>query len=383
MVLRFALMGVIPMRYKTLGNTKVKISAIGQGTSGYLPQGKEQEVNQIRALDLGIGLGMTFIDTAESYGEGYAEKLIGKVIKGIRGKVFIATKFSPEHNSYSDVRKSCEASLKRLKTDYIDLYQLYWSNPRILISETMGTLEKLKKEGKIRFIGVSNLSVNGLREVQAVIAKGGIKSLQTEYNLFDRTIEKTVLPYCEKQKITTIAYSPLDQGLIADGDKRIKVLKNIADRYDKTVAQIVLKWLIHHSSVIAIPKAIELAHVRQNALCADFVLSDEDYEKINKVFTPTYALVPPDKIRVIKGGQDNRQVYKTLEEAIENKLGFVPSPAELAEDIRMGEILKPVKVVKIVDWEGKYDYDLVEGRVRYWAMVIAGEKTIPILIRGG
>ena len=98
MVLRFALMGVIPMRYKTLGNTKVKISAIGQGTSGYLPQGKEQEVNQIRALDLGIGLGMTFIDTAESYGEGYAEKLIGKVIKGIRGKVFIATKFSPEHN---------------------------------------------------------------------------------------------------------------------------------------------------------------------------------------------------------------------------------------------------------------------------------------------
>ena len=241
----------------------------------------------------------------------------------------------------------------------------------------------MSKTGKSGLLEISNLSIRELKEAQEAMSKERIVSLQVEYNLFDRTIENDILPYCENNGITTIAYSPLNQGLVANGNEKIKVLERIAKKYGKTTAQIVLNWLVHHPSVVAIPKAINNMHIIQNAFCTDFTLADEDYEEINKTFVSKYALVPTDKIRIILGGQNNRQVYQTIKEAIENKLGFVPSPVDLAQDIKMGEILKPVRVVKGIDKIGKYDYDLVEGRVRYWAWVIAhnGEEPIPVLIR--
>ncbi len=374
------------MKYKDLGKKHTKIPAIGQGCmgiGGYLSKDSLQDDNQIKALRLGIELGMTFIDTAEGYGKGHSEEIVGRAMKGIRDRVFIATKVSPEHLSYDALLRSAEGSLRTLKTDYIDLYQVHWPNPKVLINETMRAMERLLREGKIRYIGVSNFSLRELKETQAAISEVEIVSVQVEYNFFDRTIEDSILPYCESEGITTIAYSPLDQGKIASGEERIKRLKMIAGKYNRTMAQVALNWLISHPSVIAIPKATNPDHIKENAFSADFELSDEDFRDISKIFAQECVYVPTDRIRVIIGGQGNRQVYQTVEEAIENKLGFVPSPVDLAQDICKGEVLKPVRVTRSADKTGKYDYDLIEGRIRYWAWAIAysGEKSIPVYIR--
>ena len=369
------------MKHKKLGKKDVRIPAIGQGSmgiGGYLSRDSLQDGNQIEALRLGIELGMTFVDTAEAYGSGHTEELVGKAIEGIRNKVFIATKFSPEHNSYDDVLKSAEGSLRRLNTDYIDLYQVHWPNPKIPIAETMRAMERLVKEGKTRYVGVSNFSLKELKEGQAAISEEEIVSLQVEYNLFDRTIENNVLPYCESESIITIASSPLDQGQIASGDKRVRVLQMIANKCDRTMAQVALNWLVSHPSVIAIPKATNPDHIRENASAVDFRLSDEDFREISNIFAQQCVYVPVDRIRVIVGGQGNRKVYQSVEEAIENKLEFVPSPVDLAQDIRGKEVLKPVRVIRSTDKTGKYDYDLIEGRIRYWAWVIAHDGKVPI-----
>ncbi len=374
------------MKYKNLGKTKTKVPAIGQGTmgiGGYLARDARQDEAQLKALKLGIEFGMSLIDTAETYGEGHSEELVGEAIRGMRDKVFIATKFAPEHNGYDEVLKAAEGSLRRLQTDYIDLYQLHWPTPRVPLSETMRALEQLRRDGKIRYAGLGNLSLKELKAAKIALPPGAVVSVQVEYNLFDRTIENNILPYCQGQGLTAIAYSPLDQGKVASGDSRIRVLQQIADKYRKTMSQIALNWLVSHDAVIAIPKAIQPDHVRQNAGATDFELSIEDFEKINRVFTQEFIYVPTSRINVIPGGQGNRQVYRTLEEALENRLGFVPGPAELAQDIRNGDVLKPVRVRQSADTTGRYDYDLIEGRVRYWAWVIAhnGQKPIPVFIR--
>lgn len=374
------------MKYKILGKTRSRIPAIGQGCmgiGGYLSQDSRHDDNHIRALKLGIELGMTFLDTAEGYGAGHSEELVGRAIQEIRDKVFIATKFSPEHNSYEDVLNSAEQSLRRLGTDYIDLYQLHWPTPKVPLSETIRAMKQLLIEGKIRYAGGGNLSLKELKEARVAMMAEEIVSVQVEYNLFDRTIENSILPYCQSEGMTAIAYSPLDQGKIASGDNRIRVLREIANKYNRTMAQVALNWLISHPSVIVIPKATNPQHIKENASSADFELSDEDFKKISEVFAQKCVYVPTDRIRVIVGGQGNRKVYQTVEEALENKLGFVPSPAELAQDIRDGEAFKPVRVINSTDKKGSYDFDLTEGRIRYWAWVIAhnSEKPIPVYIR--
>jgi len=374
------------MKYKTLGKTAQEVASIGQGCmgiGGYLSKDSHQDDNQVRVLRHGIELEMTFLDTAEAYGNGHSEEIVGRAVEGIRDKVFIATKVSPEHLSYDGLLRSAEGSLRRLKTDYIDLYQVHWLNPKIPISETMRAMKRLLKEGKIRYVGVTNFSLTESKEAQAALYEDEIVSVQVEYNLFDRIIEDSILPYCERESITTIAYSPLDQGKIASGDKRIKALQMIANRYNMTMAQVALNWLISHPSVIAIPKSTNPEHIEENAAAADFELSDEDLKEISEIFAQECMYVPVDRIRVIMDGQGTRQVYQTVEEAIENKLGFVPSPRDLAHDIQKGEILKPVRVIRSTDKTGKYDYDLIEGRMRYWVWVIAhnGEKPIPVYIR--
>ncbi|MHC4174966.1 MAG: aldo/keto reductase [Planctomycetota bacterium] len=373
------------MKYKELGKKHTEIPAIGQGCmgiGGYLSRDSHQDDNQAKALRLGIELEMNFIDTAEAYGDGHSEELVGRVIDGIRDKVFIASKVSPEHLSYEDLLLAAENSLHRLKTDYIDLYQVHWPNPKVPIDETMRAMEQLVREGKVRYVGMSNFSLRQLKAAQAALSENEIVSVQVEYSLFERNIENSILPYCESEDITTIAYSPLNQGQIAGDDKKTQALEMIANRYNRSMAQVALNWLISHPCVIAIPKAANPIHIRENASSADFELSDEDFKEISRVFTQECIYAPTDRIRVIIGGRGDRQVYQTVDEALENKLGFVPSPLDLAQDICKGEILKPVKVTQSTDESGKHDYDLIEGRIRYWAWVIAhkGEKTIPVYV---
>ncbi len=353
------------------------------GIGGYLSTDTTTDAACLRSLKLGIDLGMTFIDTAEGYGGGHSEELVGQAVRGIRDKVFIATKVSPENLPYDLVINAAEGSLRRLNTDYIDLYQIHWPNPAIPVSETMKAIERLIFDGKIRHIGVSNFSIREVKEASEALVSHVINSIQVEYNLFDRSIEEHILPYCEQKNITTIAYSPLDQGRVGSGDDKKIELQSIADKYNKTTAQIILNWLVSHPTVIVIPKASSEKHIRENAGSADFRISDEDFKRINHLFASKYIFVPVDRIKVSTEGEGKRKVYQTVEDALNNPFGFVPSPADLAQSLKHGDFLKPVRLIPTTDTSSKYDYDLIEGRIRYWAWVIAndGKTPIPAYIR--
>jgi diketogulonate reductase-like aldo/keto reductase len=348
------------------------------GVGGELSSDRTRDTAQIDALRMGIDLGMTFIDTAEVYGNGHSEELVGQAVRGIREKVFIATKFSPENNGYENVLRAAEGSLRRLGTAVIDLYQVHWPNPAIPIGETMRALEKLVHDGKVRHVGVSNFSVSEMKAAMSALSGLQLDSNQVEYNLFDRFIESHVLPYCTANEISIVAYSPLDKGRMAAGNR---LLTEMGRRYGKTPAQIVLNWLIHEQGVIVIPKATNIGHLRENAAAADFELDADDVRSIGEAYRSDPLLLPVDEINVSLHGEGSRRVYQDLEQALRNDLNFSPSPSELASDILKGEPVKPVRVVEAK--AGTRRYDLIEGRIRYWAWVIAydGKRSIPALIR--
>ena len=254
------------MTYRELAKTGVGVPAIGLGTWQF--QGDSA------LLQAGIDLGATLIDTAESYG---TEEIVGKAIKGNRQGVFLATKISPRHFRRADVFASADASLKRLGTDYVDLYQLHWPNYTVPMEETMRAMEELVNMGKIRFIGVSNFMLQDLRKAHAAMSKHRIVSNQVRYNLIDRTIESAVLEYCQEHNITVIAHSPFGTSLqsIRAKDPRGSI-DDVARRASKTPAQVVLNWCISKTGIITIPKSESMEHVKQNCAASDFSLSPEE-----------------------------------------------------------------------------------------------------------
>jgi diketogulonate reductase-like aldo/keto reductase len=262
------------MNYKQLGDTKVKIAEIGQGTWQYR--------GGVGPLKVGISLGATHVDTAEMYG---TEETVGEAIADERDKVFLATKVSPSHIHHDELIKAAEASLRRLGTKTIDLYMIHWPNPSIPIKESMSAMEELSRQGKIRHIGVSNFSVEELKAAQKALSSSKkIVSNQVEYNLNNREIEKDLLPYCKKEKITIIAYSPLARGQIPNSKKNDDLLEGIARRNKKTKAQVILNFITREENVIAIPKANNEGHVRENCEASGWRMSEDDIRKIDEAF---------------------------------------------------------------------------------------------------
>ncbi|HUC38784.1 MAG TPA: aldo/keto reductase [Candidatus Acidoferrum sp.] len=261
------------MEYKPLGKTGEKLPAIGIGTWKML-----SGATDITAIRNAVAQGMTLVDTAEMYGN---EEMVGHAIKGL--DVFLATKVSPHNFKYDDVIKACNASLQRLGVKQIDLYQLHWPNHSVPIGETMRAMEKLKKDGKIRHIGVSNFDVGEFEEAQAALKNDDIVSNQVEYSILVRDVESELLGYCKKNKVTVIAYSPLARGALFDKryQKLAESLKKIGSKHGKTASQVALNWLIAKENVIAIPKASTEQHIIENAGAAGWKLSADDMSEIN------------------------------------------------------------------------------------------------------
>jgi diketogulonate reductase-like aldo/keto reductase len=253
-----------PMEYKSLGQTGIRIPVLGLGTWGLGFSHGGDFLTAVSALRHGIDLGLTLIDTAESYGSGRSESIVGEAIKDRRHEVFIATKINPSNLAYDDVIQSAEKSLRRLGTNYIDLYQIHFPNPRIPIKETMRAMEHLIDAGKIRFVGVSNFSVQETQEAQEALSKVQIVSNQIEYSPLDRSIEQNLMPYCQRERITVIAYTPLARGLILRGSIGRRLAK-IGEKCGKTSVQVALNWLISKESVVAIPKAAQFEHIEEIA----------------------------------------------------------------------------------------------------------------------
>ena len=199
----------------------------------------------------------------------------------------MASKVSPSHFAYDNVLRSARKSLDRLDVKQLDLYQLHWPNPSVPITETMRAMEKLVIDGLVRHIGVSNFSVGQMKEAQAALSKAAIASNQVEYSLVDRSVEENILPYCQENGMTLIAYSPLAQGRISNGrGGGFKVLDEIGTKLGRTRSQVALNWLLRNKSVVVIPKASDKTHVRENSQAAGWKLSPEHNERLNAAFPP-------------------------------------------------------------------------------------------------
>jgi diketogulonate reductase-like aldo/keto reductase len=257
--------------FKQLGATGVLIPELGLGTWRY-HAGPEP-------LRRGLEAGALFIDTAESYGN---EEIVAQAVGNQRARVFLATKVSPAHFRRSQLLKAADASLLRLGTDHIDLYQLHSPNDDVPLEETLGTMEDLVDAGKVRFIGVSNFSVAELEDARRAMRRHPIASNQVRFNLIDRTIVPDLLPYCREHGITIIAYSPLARGFrhILDCDPD-GMLSSIATAIGRTPVQVALNWCLHQDGVVAIPKGNSVEHVLENCGASGWRLSAEQVRQLD------------------------------------------------------------------------------------------------------
>nr|WP_315257157.1 aldo/keto reductase [uncultured Duganella sp.] len=268
----------------------VEVPALGQGTwnMGEKASRRQQEVG---ALQLGLDLGLTLIDTAEMYGEGGAEEVVGEAIAGRHDQAFVVSKVYPHNASFDGVQQACERSLRRLKIDCIDLYLLHWQGHHPL-AETFDAFEKLKRDGKIKAYGVSNFD---LENVEEALACGAPATNQVLYNLMKRGIEFDLLPWARGRQMPIMAYSPLEtsgreQAALLDNP----ALKAVAQAHDVTPAQIALAWVLHQDGVIAIPKAVDPVHLRANRAAADLRLAADDLAALDRAFPPPRRRRPLD-----------------------------------------------------------------------------------------
>jgi diketogulonate reductase-like aldo/keto reductase len=269
-----------------------RIPVLGFGTwriGGELSVDKNQDREAVEAIRTAIELGMTHIDTAEMYGLGHSEELVGEAIRGFdRKSLFIATKVSPENLRYDNVINSAKASLRRLGTDYIDLYMPHFPNDNIPMEETMRALDYLVEQGLVRHIGLSNHNVEEIKEAQRY-TRNKIVANQIEYNLMTRNtgkymtnMEMEIIPYCQENNIMVTAWRPLAKGPLARPG--IAILDEIAEKYRKTQAQVAINWLISKKNVITVPKTIKLDHLRDNLGAIGWRLSPEDIQKLDREF---------------------------------------------------------------------------------------------------
>jgi diketogulonate reductase-like aldo/keto reductase len=257
------------------------VPVLGQGT-WYLGEGRRRREDEIAALRLGIDLGLSLIDTAEMYGNGAAETLVGEAIAGRRDEVFLVSKVLPGNATASGTVVACDRSLRRLRTEQLDLCLLHWRG-RVPLAETLDGFAALLRAGKIRYWGVSNFDVADLQELRST--KGGqeVATDQVLYNLARRGIEWDLLPLCRELGVPVMAYSPIEQGrLLAH-----PVLQSVAGRHGATAAQVALAWVLRHADVIAIPRAGNPKHVEENRGALDLRLTAQDLAALDR------ALLPP------------------------------------------------------------------------------------------
>jgi len=274
---------------RPFGWTNVEVPVIGQGT--WMIEGDpDREKRAVETLRLGLDLGLTHIDTAEMYGEGRVEQLVAEAILGRRDEVFLASKVLPSNASYEGTLKACESSLRRLRTDRLDLYMLHWPG-RHPIEETMRAMEKLIERGLIRFGGVSNFDVEELQGAADSLEDQRLACDQVLYHLEDRGIEVRLLPQCTQEQIAIVSYSPFGHGKFPSAHNAGgRLLAEIAERHGRTPRQVALNFLIRHPNVFAIPKTTHPDRVKENAGAVGWKLSALEMDAIDRAF-PAPAFV--------------------------------------------------------------------------------------------
>lgn len=268
------------------------IPALGIGTWN-IGDTRKTRGDEMAALQMAADLGMTVVDTAEMYGDGAAEELVGEALADRRDEIFLVSKVLPQHATRRGTIAACDGSLRRLKTDRLDLYLLHWRG-RVPLDETLEAFATLERDGKIRHWGVSNFDVDDMDAIAALAKRAGawVATNQVLYNLTRRGIEYDLLPWCRTREIPMMAYSPLEQGRLV----RHKAVKAIADRVRATPAQVALAWVLRQPGVMAIPKASHIERVRENGGALDIVLAPDDLAELDRAFPPPARKIPLEMI---------------------------------------------------------------------------------------
>lgn len=336
-------------------------------------------VNSIR---IGIENGMTLIDTAEVYAEGRSEEVIGSAMRGIRDTVRVASKFSPNNHRYLDVLKSAYQSLTRLESEYIDLYQIHWPNPKVALSETLDAMWELKSRGLILEVGVCNFNLKQLTEAYNYARNCGqrIYSVQIKFNINDRFAYNQIYAFCELNDIKIIAYSPVRNAIPSDTVKLL-ALESIAKSLGATPIQIALTWVISHYGVSAIPESSKPHHLIELAGSTNFELSKSQKTSLDEIFeSEVHELAVKE---IFSRNTARRDAALNLQRWQIEKFSedFCPSISELAEEISLGHFLQPILVRKIKSEKGT-SYEIMEGELRYWSYVMhyGSESHIPAVI---
>lgn len=267
------------------------VPVLGQGT-WRMGEDRSRRQSEVAALRYGLDLGMNLIDTAEMYGEGGAEEVVAEAIADRREEVFVVSKVYPHNATRRGAIEACERSLRRMKTDYIDLYLLHWRGD-VPFAETVEAFQQLKETGKIREHGVSNFDVSDMEEWMALPGGAEVATNQVLYNLATRGIEWGLMPWSRERRIPIMAYSPVAQK--SAEQKRMfndRNLKSVAAEHGATPAQIALAWVLREPDIIAIPKASQEQHIRENRAALDIELTREDLAKIDKSFPPPKRKIP-------------------------------------------------------------------------------------------
>lgn len=264
------------MEPRPFGSPERRVAALGQGT--WMME-QDDRASAVGALRRGIDLGLTHIDTAEMYGAGRVEELLGEALRGLRDRVFLVSKVLPSNATYSGTLQACERSLNRLKTETLDSYLLHWPSSHPL-AETIRAFERLLKDGKIRSYGVSNFDRGLMEESVRIAGAGRIACNQVLYHLGERTIEHEVLPWCQAHGVAVVAYSPIGAGNFRSS----RTLDAIARAHRATPRQIALAYLLARPGVLAIPKSSSIRHVEENAAAREIVLTSEEIGSIDGDF---------------------------------------------------------------------------------------------------
>jgi diketogulonate reductase-like aldo/keto reductase len=264
------------------------LPVLGQGT-WRMGDDRGKRAAEIRALRMGLDLGLTLIDTAEMYADGGAEEVVGEAIKGRRDDVFIVTKLYPQNATPEKMRLACERSLRRLGTDRIDLYLVHWRG-NVPLRQTLDGFEALRRDGKIRHAGVSNFDVDDSEELARLEGWELVVANEVLYNLVRRGAELDLVRWWRKRHRPVIAYSPVEEGLLTT--KRHHALASVAERHDASAAQVALAWTIREPGVIAIPKAANVSHVKENRDAVEIKLTKRDLEELDESFAPPSVPTP-------------------------------------------------------------------------------------------
>ena len=266
------------------------VPALGLGT-WHMGEDPRRRLQEIAALRLALDLGMTVIDTAEMYGDGAAERLVGEAVRGRRTEAFLVSKVLPNHATRELTLAACAASLDRLRTNYLDLYLLHWRGSTPL-RETVDAFTHLRETLQIRHWGVSNFDMNDMKELLSTPGGSSVSCNQVLYNLGRRGIEFDLLPWCRDHRIQIMAYSPIEQARLLDH----KTVRRVAGRHNATPAQLCLAWVLRQEGVIAIPKAGSPEHVREDRDALEIRLTPEDLHELDEAFPPPRAPQPLEMI---------------------------------------------------------------------------------------